>query len=415
MSSNIYNSNSNSYSYNYNYNNTQNLNLNSNLSSNSTASGNYNSNNSNNSNNANNNLFKYFTRSAKTKLINQQANCNFNIQEVPEYIAQIFKNLIIAERDFNYYSELKNYCNKYDNYFFNNIRFSIVDCISKQYEKYNLLQETFILSVNLFDRYLSLAKVIKDEKELYLVGITCLVIASKYEEIYAPEIIKLAKSFFYKFSKEDIIKMEIRIMNELKFEINTASSLRFMEVYLLLCRIEKKSKIYNLCLFLLDLSMLNFNVLLHKSSALAASIVSTVIDLFLNEDVFDSSNLGIRRKCIKNNSININNSSNKKSDSADDYSENTNNTSLISTDNEINVLKQQKIHLLNIFSDVHNNNYKYYKNLSSIEYSQSISKDVLDCYGLLKCSKYKAIENKYKKIDYNFVSMFENDIKKSRI
>lgn len=56
-----------------------------------------------------------------------------------------------------------------------------------------------------------------------------MLIASKYEEIYAPEI----RDFVYisdkAYTKEDILKMEFDILTSLDFEIVSASAYRFME------------------------------------------------------------------------------------------------------------------------------------------------------------------------------------------
>lgn len=52
--------------------------------------------------------------------------------------------------------------------------------------KFKLLPETLFLTVNLIDRY-TLHRPIK-RTEYQLLGVTAMLIASKYEEIYAPEI-----------------------------------------------------------------------------------------------------------------------------------------------------------------------------------------------------------------------------------
>jgi cyclin B len=55
--------------------------------------------------------------------------------------------------------------------------------------------------------------------------------ACKYEEIYSPEV----KDFVYisdkAYTKDDIIKMEMLILNTIEFNVNVPTSWRFMERY----------------------------------------------------------------------------------------------------------------------------------------------------------------------------------------
>lgn len=52
--------------------------------------------------------------------------------------------------------------------------------------KFKLMPETLFLTTNLIDRYLALQSV--ERKNLQLVGMTAMLVASKYEEIWAPEV-----------------------------------------------------------------------------------------------------------------------------------------------------------------------------------------------------------------------------------
>ena len=48
------------------------------------------------------------------------------------------------------------------------------------------MPETLFLTTNLIDRYLAIQPV--EKKNLQLVGMTAMLVASKYEEIWAPEV-----------------------------------------------------------------------------------------------------------------------------------------------------------------------------------------------------------------------------------
>jgi cyclin B len=69
------------------------------------------------------------------------------------------------------------------------------------------------------------------KSRLQLVGVTSLLIASKYEEIYPPEL----KDFVFlsdkAYSKEDVLQMEFSILSTLSFDLTFPTAHRFMERY----------------------------------------------------------------------------------------------------------------------------------------------------------------------------------------
>ena len=60
----------------------------------------------------------------------------------------------------------------------------LVDWLIEVHLKFKLLPETLYLTVNLIDRYLEKQNVLRNK--LQLVGVTAMLIASKYEEISPP-------------------------------------------------------------------------------------------------------------------------------------------------------------------------------------------------------------------------------------
>lgn len=66
------------------------------------------------------------------------------------------------------------------------MRSILVDWLVEVHLKFKLVPETLYLTINLIDRYLSKTEV--SRPKLQLVGVTALLIASKYEEIYPPEL-----------------------------------------------------------------------------------------------------------------------------------------------------------------------------------------------------------------------------------
>jgi len=66
------------------------------------------------------------------------------------------------------------------------MRAILVDWLIDVHLKFKLVNETLFLTVNIIDRYLQRAEVTR--QKLQLVGITAMFIASKYEEIYPPDL-----------------------------------------------------------------------------------------------------------------------------------------------------------------------------------------------------------------------------------
>lgn len=66
------------------------------------------------------------------------------------------------------------------------MRSILVDWLIEVHRKFELMPETLYLTLNIVDRFLSMKAV--SRKELQLVGISSMLIASKYEEIWAPEV-----------------------------------------------------------------------------------------------------------------------------------------------------------------------------------------------------------------------------------
>ncbi|KJH42048.1 cyclin domain protein [Dictyocaulus viviparus] len=147
------------------------------------------------------------------------------------------------------------------------MRAILVDWLSDVVLEYNMHQETFHLSVSLVDRTLS--KFRTSRERLQLIGTTAMMIASKYEEIYPPEL----KEFVYitddTYTAEQIIQMERIILNELRFDIGTPTSQWFGGRFARYQRASRKT--VNAMNMLLDLMLLDVNYIAYRPSYIAAA------------------------------------------------------------------------------------------------------------------------------------------------
>ena len=135
--------------------------------------------------------------------------------------------------------------------------------------KFKLVPETLYLTVNLIDRFLTKDRI--DRKSFQLLGVSCMLIASKYEEIYAPEI----RDFVYitdkSLTREDITKMEYRVLSKLKFDILTVSSYSFLELMFILSSADKK--LFFLSQYILELTMVEYQMIKYIPSLRSSAAV----------------------------------------------------------------------------------------------------------------------------------------------
>ncbi|KAJ1359804.1 hypothetical protein KIN20_018605 [Parelaphostrongylus tenuis] len=147
------------------------------------------------------------------------------------------------------------------------MRAILIDWLSDVVQEYKMHQETFHLAVSLVDRTLSKFRV--NRERLQLIGTTAMMIASKYEEIYPPEL----KEFVYitddTYTTEQITQMERVILNELGFDVGTPTSQWFGGRF---ARYQKATrKTINAMNMLLDLVLLEISYIAYRPSYIAAA------------------------------------------------------------------------------------------------------------------------------------------------
>jgi G2/mitotic-specific cyclin-B, other len=90
------------------------------------------------------------------------------------------------------------------------MRAILIDWLVEVHLKFKLVPESLYLTVNLIDRYLEKEQV--NRQKLQLVGVTAMLVACKYEEIYPP----IVKDFVYitdnAYTKEEILEMERKML-----------------------------------------------------------------------------------------------------------------------------------------------------------------------------------------------------------
>lgn len=151
------------------------------------------------------------------------------------------------------------------------MRAILIDWLIEVHLKFELMPETLYLTVNIIDRYLSIEAVTR--KNLQLVGITAMLLACKYEEIWAPEINDFVCISAKEYTSEQLVAMEHTILNQLKFNLTVPTPYVFLVRFLKAAGSDKEME--NLAFFLVDLSLLHYIMIKYSPSMLAAAAVYT--------------------------------------------------------------------------------------------------------------------------------------------
>ncbi|XP_062098876.1 putative cyclin-A3-1 [Humulus lupulus] len=164
-----------------------------------------------------------------------------------------------------------------------NMRGVLVDWLVEVVEEYKLGSETLYLSISYIDRFLSLNAIARHR--LQLLGVSSLLIASKYEEINPPNVEDFCYITDNTYTKDEVVKMEADILKTLKFEMGNptvrAFLRRFTDIAQERCKlITNKTKSQTsimqlefLGYYLAELSLLDYSCLKFLPSMVAASVV----------------------------------------------------------------------------------------------------------------------------------------------
>jgi hypothetical protein len=182
-----------------------------------------------------------------------------------EYVQDMYHHFRVKEQSTSVrpvYMENQKYINE-------RMRSILVDWLVEVHLKFKLVPETLYLTINIIDRFLDRSEV--SRPKLQLVGVTALLIASKYEEIYPPELRDLVYICDHAYRKEQILQMEETILKTLEYKITIPSAHAFLVRYLKAAHADRK--IVQLSCYILDGTLQSYNLLHYLPSQLAAAAV----------------------------------------------------------------------------------------------------------------------------------------------
>lgn len=145
------------------------------------------------------------------------------------------------------------------------MRTILVDWLVDVHLKFKLHEETFFLAVDLIDRYLSVSRTARSQ--LQLVGITCMLIAAKYEEIWPPEVKDCVHISANTYSRDDILKMERAVCAALQYKLTTPTPFPMLARLLEVTDADETTR--HLAFYYLENAVLDYKNLQYRPSQLA--------------------------------------------------------------------------------------------------------------------------------------------------
>ncbi|XP_076004973.1 cyclin-A2 [Genypterus blacodes] len=192
-----------------------------------------------------------------------------NVNEVPEYAAEIHTYL----REMEVKTRPKAGYMKKQPDITNSMRAILVDWLVEVGEEYKLQNETLYLAVNYIDRFLSSMSVLRGK--LQLVGTAAMLLASKFEEIYPPEVAEFVYITDDTYTKKQVLRMEHLVLKVLSFDLAAPTIYQFLTQYFLQQTVNKQ--VESLAMFFGELSLVDsdpFLKYLPSQTAAAAFILA---------------------------------------------------------------------------------------------------------------------------------------------
>ena len=162
------------------------------------------------------------TRGATPRHVNIDAADESCPQACTNYVNEIYAHFRATEGK---HGPRANYMS-FQNDINEKMRAILFDWLVEVHLKFRLKTETLYLTFNLIDRFLERVQV--SRSKLQLVGVTCLLLASKYEEIYPPEVRDLVYVTDKAYTRTQILRMEGVIIRALDFRLTVPTHYKFL-------------------------------------------------------------------------------------------------------------------------------------------------------------------------------------------
>ncbi|KAM9765105.1 G2/mitotic-specific cyclin-B2-like [Menidia menidia] len=143
----------------------------------------------------------------------------------------------------------------------------LVDWLVQVHSRFQLLPETLYMTVALLDRFLQVQPV--SRRKLQLVGVTAMLVACKYEEMFAPEVGDFAYVTDGACSRAQILEMEQQLLRSLSFQLGRPLPLHFLRRASKVAGADVET--HSLAKYLMELTLLDYGLVQRRPSEVAAA------------------------------------------------------------------------------------------------------------------------------------------------
>ncbi|XP_078177977.1 cyclin-A3-1-like [Carex rostrata] len=155
-----------------------------------------------------------------------------------------------------------------------NMRGVLVDWLVEVSEEYKLVSDTLYLTISYIDRFLSYNSI--SRQRLQLLGVSSMLIASKYEEIVPPHVEDFCYITDNTYDKQEVVKMESDVLKFLNFEMGNPTIKTFLRRFIKAGQDDSKGldlALEFLAYYLAELSLIDYGCIKFLPSVVAASAV----------------------------------------------------------------------------------------------------------------------------------------------
>ncbi|KAD3336227.1 hypothetical protein E3N88_31746 [Mikania micrantha] len=195
------------------------------------------------------------------------ADVNNELAEV-EYVEDIYKFYKLVENE----SKVHDYMNSQPE-INDKMRAILIDWLIEVHNKFELTNETLYLTINIVDRFLAAETVAR--RELQCVGMSAMLIASKYEEIWAPEVNDFVQISDRAYEHKHVLVMEKRILGRLEWNLTVPTPYVFLTRFIkaAVASPETTTMMENMVYFYAELGMMHYGIIRFCPSMVAAGAV----------------------------------------------------------------------------------------------------------------------------------------------
>ncbi|XP_001942828.2 cyclin-A2 [Acyrthosiphon pisum] len=167
------------------------------------------------------------------------------------------------------------------------MRAILVDWLVEVAQEYKLQNETLYLAVSFIDRFLSLMSVVR--AKLQLLGTAAMFVASKYEEIYPPDVSEFVYITDDTYTKKQVLKMEQLILKVLGFDVSNPTTVIFLTHICVHCNVPLK--VMYLAMYLGEMSLLEADPYLSYTPSIIGCGAVALARLILDYEVIWPENM----------------------------------------------------------------------------------------------------------------------------